>query len=204
MIYRNNRSSHSQTLTRRVPYHQEILFTLNFLCCSLFGAVEAYLSHSVKVSISIVLLTYMYFLYACFVKHNKVITNCIPQTDIKGVAEEANDKHLTAWADLSRKYDLSHSPLEPSAGPELLLNKQLCLDGGRLRGTGFEVSVPRPTEGLMREVSTYNIHAFTRKRGRPPRPTLSVATILEADSRAIEIIPIVEISVSIPLLRKQS
>ncbi|KAJ8724635.1 hypothetical protein PYW08_016109 [Mythimna loreyi] len=75
----------------------------------------------------------------------------LAKTDIASVAEEANDKHLTAWADMCRKYNLGHTPLEPSAATELLLNKQLCLDGGKL-GALMQLDVPRPTVDKLREV----------------------------------------------------
>lgn len=75
----------------------------------------------------------------------------LAKNDIASVAEEANDKHLTAWADICRKYSLQHTPLEPSAGVELLLNKQLCLDGTKLRAL-MQLDVPRPTAELFREV----------------------------------------------------
>ncbi|KAF9405595.1 hypothetical protein HW555_013736, partial [Spodoptera exigua] len=70
-------------------------------------------------------------------------------TDIASVAEEANDKHLTAWAELCSKYGLQHTPLEPSAGHELLLNKQLCLDGRKLRAI-LQLDVPAPTIDKLR------------------------------------------------------
>ena len=68
------------------------------------------------------------------------------------MAEEANDKHLTAWAELCRKYALEHTPLEPSAGADTLLNRQLCLDGGRLRAI-MAIDVKRPTLENLLEVS---------------------------------------------------
>ncbi|CAB3226993.1 unnamed protein product [Arctia plantaginis] len=77
----------------------------------------------------------------------------LAKTDIASVAEEANDKHLTAWADICRKYSLEHTPLEPSAGVELLLNKQLCLDGSKLRDAlGSSLEVPAPTPDRLKEV----------------------------------------------------
>ncbi|XP_045496527.1 uncharacterized protein LOC123694936 [Colias croceus] len=73
----------------------------------------------------------------------------LAKNDIASVAEEANDKHLTAWADICRKYNLEHSPLEPSASTELLLNKQLCLDGSKIKGiVGLDVPRPRVKELL--------------------------------------------------------
>ncbi|KAL0881351.1 hypothetical protein ABMA27_001228 [Loxostege sticticalis] len=75
----------------------------------------------------------------------------LAKNDIASVAEEANDKHLTAWADICRKYSLAHTPLEPSAGAELLLNKRLCLDGARLRAA-MPLDVPAPTEHKLVQV----------------------------------------------------
>ncbi|KAG6448245.1 hypothetical protein O3G_MSEX005351 [Manduca sexta] len=75
----------------------------------------------------------------------------LAKNDIASVAEEANDKHLTAWADMCRKYSLEHTPLEPSAGAELLLNKQLCLDGSKLRPI-LAPGVPAPTSDNLRQV----------------------------------------------------
>ncbi|XP_023940966.1 uncharacterized protein LOC112047903 [Bicyclus anynana] len=75
----------------------------------------------------------------------------LAKNDIASVAEEANDKHLTAWADICRRYELQHTPLEPSAGAELLLNRQLCLDGGKLRAL-LPPTVPAPTSQRLLEV----------------------------------------------------
>uniref|UniRef100_A0A2A4ITD5 NAD-dependent epimerase/dehydratase domain-containing protein n=1 Tax=Heliothis virescens TaxID=7102 RepID=A0A2A4ITD5_HELVI len=75
----------------------------------------------------------------------------LAKNDIASVAEEANDKHLTAWADVCRKYSLQHTPLEPSAGAELLLNRQLCLDGSKVRQL-LPLDVPRPTVENLKEV----------------------------------------------------
>ncbi|XP_075975862.1 uncharacterized protein LOC142976411 [Anticarsia gemmatalis] len=75
----------------------------------------------------------------------------LAKNDIASVAEEANDKHLTAWAAMCRAHCLPHTPLEPSAGPELLLNKQLCLDGSKLRQL-LQLDVPKPTVDRLREV----------------------------------------------------
>ncbi|XP_060802100.1 uncharacterized protein LOC106136810 [Amyelois transitella] len=79
----------------------------------------------------------------------------LAKTDISGVAEEANDKHLTAWADICRKYQLEHSPLEPSAGHEMLLNKHVSLDGGKVREV-MTMDVGKPTvENLLEVLEDY-------------------------------------------------
>ncbi|XP_053605815.1 uncharacterized protein LOC128672591 [Plodia interpunctella] len=79
----------------------------------------------------------------------------LAKTDITAVAEEANDKHLTAWADICRQYQLLHSPLEPSAPVELLLNKHVCLDGSKLKEI-MSMDVPKPTaENLLQVLEDY-------------------------------------------------
>ncbi|VVD01471.1 unnamed protein product [Leptidea sinapis] len=75
----------------------------------------------------------------------------LAKNDIGSVAEEANDKHLTAWADICRTYRLQHSPLEPTTNTELLLNHQLCLNGDRLRGL-LTLQVPSPTSDKLLEI----------------------------------------------------
>ncbi|XP_049870551.1 uncharacterized protein LOC126369981 [Pectinophora gossypiella] len=75
----------------------------------------------------------------------------LAKNDIASVAEEANDKHLTAWAAICRAYSVQHTPLEPSAGAELLLNKHLCLDGSRVRDL-VPLDVPKPTKDNLLQV----------------------------------------------------
>ncbi|XP_026759743.2 uncharacterized protein LOC113518914 [Galleria mellonella] len=75
----------------------------------------------------------------------------LAKTDIASVAEEANDKHLTAWADICRQYGLQHTPLEPSAAADSLSNRHLCLDGSRLHEI-LPPTVPAPTVHLLRQV----------------------------------------------------
>ncbi|XP_059054616.1 uncharacterized protein LOC131848699 [Achroia grisella] len=75
----------------------------------------------------------------------------LAKTDIAGVAEDANDKHLTAWADICRRYGLQHSPLEPSAAPDSLSNRHLSLDGSRLHAI-LPPTVAAPTRDLLTQV----------------------------------------------------
>ncbi|CAF4817320.1 unnamed protein product [Pieris macdunnoughi] len=82
--------------------------------------------------------------------YGKAISS-LAKNDIASVAEEANVKHLTAWAEICRKYNLEHSPLEPFASTELLLNKQLCLDGSKLRDL-LPLEAPEPTVDRLLEV----------------------------------------------------
>ncbi|XP_028161165.1 uncharacterized protein LOC114353382 isoform X3 [Ostrinia furnacalis] len=88
----------------------------------------------------------------------------LAKNDIASVAEEANDKHLTAWADICRRYSLAHTPLEPSAGAELLLNKRLCLSGEKLKAI-LQLDVPKPTtEKLLQVLEDYaSMNLFPRE-----------------------------------------
>ncbi|CAH2040155.1 unnamed protein product, partial [Iphiclides podalirius] len=87
------------------------------------------------------------------IKHDYYGTaiSTLAKSDMASVAEQANDTHLSAWADICRRHALSHTPLEPGAGAELLLNRQLCLDGGRLLALQ-KPTVPAPTAANLREV----------------------------------------------------
>ncbi|CAG4933552.1 unnamed protein product [Parnassius apollo] len=87
------------------------------------------------------------------IKHDYYGTaiSTLAKSDMASVAEQANDTHLTAWADICRRYQLQHTPLEPSAGPELLLNRQLCLHGAKLAPL-LQPLVPAPTADNLRAV----------------------------------------------------
>ncbi|XP_073952720.1 uncharacterized protein [Choristoneura fumiferana] len=79
----------------------------------------------------------------------------LAKNDIASVAEEANDKHLSAWASICRAYSLTHTPLEPGAGAELLLNKHLCLDGSKYYAVAA-IGVAKPTgDGLLQVLEDY-------------------------------------------------
>ncbi|XP_063548018.1 uncharacterized protein LOC134755393 [Cydia strobilella] len=75
----------------------------------------------------------------------------LAKSDIASVAEQANDKHLSAWADICRQHSLAHTPLEPGAGAELLLNKHLCLDGSKYRNIQAP-EAPKPTAEKLSQV----------------------------------------------------
>ncbi|XP_068622866.1 uncharacterized protein [Battus philenor] len=87
------------------------------------------------------------------IKHDYYGTaiSTLAKSDMTSVAEQANDTHLGAWADMCRQHALGHTPLEPGAGAELLLNRQLCLDGSRLAPL-LTPRRPAPTAAALREV----------------------------------------------------
>lgn len=80
------------------------------------------------------------------------------QTDISAVVEQANDTHLSAWADICRRHDIPHTPLEPAAAAELLLNRQLCLDGARLAAL-LRPRHPAPTAHSLTQVTPHTVQS---------------------------------------------
>ncbi|XP_063226526.1 uncharacterized protein LOC134533146 [Bacillus rossius redtenbacheri] len=74
------------------------------------------------------------------------------KTDMSGVVEEVNDKHMGPWAEACRLSGVENTPLTPYIDQELLYNKHLCLDGGQLARTGFQLCVPRITKDKLREI----------------------------------------------------
>ena len=76
------------------------------------------------------------------------------QLDLKGTAEDANDKHLPPWAELCQSAGISNTPLSPYATVENLSGRNLWLDNSKLLDqAAFKLTVPKPTAGLLREVS---------------------------------------------------
>ncbi|KAJ2947320.1 hypothetical protein O0L34_g17033 [Tuta absoluta] len=88
------------------------------------------------------------------IKHDYYGTaiSTLAKTDIAGVAEEANDKHLTAWARLLSAHGVSHTPLEPAAAAETLLPRAVALSGEKLRALLPGVAHPRVTKQALTQV----------------------------------------------------
>lgn len=76
--------------------------------------------------------------------------------DSISAADEANDKHLKPWAEACRGDGIQNTPLSPHTDSEWLLQKNLRLDGTKLKKLGFELSIPKPTcERIMEIVNDY-------------------------------------------------
>lgn len=76
----------------------------------------------------------------------------IVKVDLTNAIEEINDKHLGPWADACRRDGIDNTPLSPYMHEELLYNKHLNLDSGKIMITGFTVSVPRITLEHLRNI----------------------------------------------------
>ncbi|KAG5899434.1 hypothetical protein JTB14_033625 [Gonioctena quinquepunctata] len=72
--------------------------------------------------------------------------------DLVGAADDANDKHLTPWAETCREGGILNTPLSPHMDHELLLHKHLRLDGGKLKKLGFDLTVAGPTLERLKAV----------------------------------------------------
>jgi len=95
--------------------------------------------------------------------YGAILSN-LAKVDIKGVAEEANDKHLKPWSEVCKKSGIINTPLTPYIDPELLYNNSLSVDGSFIETTGFKYEVPEPTEAAIREQIEY----FVKQNLFPP------------------------------------
>jgi len=86
---------------------------------------------------------------------------------MKHVAETANDKHLSPWSEITKKYHITSTPLTPYLDEELLYNNDLAVDGSAITETGFKYQYPQLTLDLLRESLDYHI-----KNGSFPKECL--------------------------------
>lgn len=69
------------------------------------------------------------------------------------VVEEVNDKHMSPWAEACNKDGVENSPLSPYIDKELLYNKHLYLQPGKLSSTtDFTYLYPKLTKESLKEV----------------------------------------------------
>lgn len=75
---------------------------------------------------------------------------------LKRVAEEFNEKHMTAWQEMCAKAGIGHTTLTPYIDAELLAHNHLACDGGAITATGFSYQYPKCTAATLKEqVETY-------------------------------------------------
>jgi len=82
------------------------------------------------------------------------------QLDLKGTAEDANDKHLPPWAEICQKAGISNTPLSPYATVENISGRNLWLDNNKLLETGFKITVDGPTVAILKEVTPPHFFFF--------------------------------------------
>ncbi|XP_017885506.1 uncharacterized protein LOC108628246 [Ceratina calcarata] len=76
----------------------------------------------------------------------------LAKTDMSSIVEEVNDKHMGPWAEACNKDGVENSPLSPYIDQELLYNKHLYLQTGKLESTGFIHQYPKLTKDALKEV----------------------------------------------------
>merc|ERR1711991_738281 len=72
---------------------------------------------------------------------------------LKGIAEEANDKHLKPWSDLCKEQGITSTPLSPYIDQELLYNNSLSVSGAAIESTGFKYKHPKLSIEDLQEIS---------------------------------------------------
>ncbi|KAG7213438.1 hypothetical protein KM043_002716 [Ampulex compressa] len=77
----------------------------------------------------------------------------LAKSDMSSVVEEVNDKHMGPWAEACNIDGVENSPLSPYIDQELLYNKHLYLNPGKLTNTtGFTYAYPKLTKEALKEV----------------------------------------------------
>lgn len=80
----------------------------------------------------------------------------ICKADMSSVVEEGNDKHMGPWAEACCSSGVENTPLTPFMDQELLYNKNLFMDGSRLKSLGFSCEIPvLTTQSLLEIVHDY-------------------------------------------------
>ena len=84
-----------------------------------------------------------------------VLSSAAKAIGLKGVAEEANDKHLKPWSDLCKEQGITSTPLSPYIDQELLYNNSLSVDGSAIEKKGFKYTHPKLVKEDLRVIMEY-------------------------------------------------
>ncbi|XP_015514980.1 uncharacterized protein YbjS isoform X1 [Neodiprion virginianus] len=77
----------------------------------------------------------------------------LAKVDMTTIVEEVNDKHMSPWAEACSKDGVENSPLSPYINRELLYNKNLYLQPGKLSSTtNFTYLYPKLMKESLKEV----------------------------------------------------
>lgn len=77
------------------------------------------------------------------------ITSMIANMKIGEIVEEANHGHMEPWTELLMQSKIDYTPVSPYLVPELLSSKHLCMDGSKVKASGFNLSCPKLTKDLV-------------------------------------------------------
>lgn len=72
--------------------------------------------------------------------------------NIEDVVEDINEKHMMPWGQACTNEGIFNTPLTPYLEQELLMNKQLCVDGSKIETTGYRYEKPFISKQLLKEV----------------------------------------------------
>ena len=90
------------------------------------------------------------------VGYHGVLINNAARLKMNYACEAANEKHLEPWNNLTKAH-ATNTPLSPFLDREVLGDKHLCIDGSRIKDTGFAYSHPVLTEDALRAETEYAI-----------------------------------------------
>jgi len=71
---------------------------------------------------------------------------------MRRVAEAANEKHLTPWSELCKTKGITNTVLSPYLDEELLYHNSLCVDGSKIKSTGFTYQNPKMSKQSLLDV----------------------------------------------------
>jgi nucleoside-diphosphate-sugar epimerase len=75
---------------------------------------------------------------------------------VKRVADDYNEKHMSAWQDMCKAAGIHSTALTPHIDAELLSHNHLAISGASIEATGFAYKYPQLTADSLREqVETY-------------------------------------------------
>lgn len=75
---------------------------------------------------------------------------------LKKVADDFNDKHMSAWQEMCQRAGIAHTTLTPYIDAELLAHNHLSCDGKLITTTGFSYAYPQCTAAALKEqITTY-------------------------------------------------
>lgn len=87
--------------------------------------------------------------------YGSMMSTAAKAVGLKGIAEEANDKHLKPWSDLCKEQGITSTPLSPYIDQELLYNNSLCIDGSAITKKGFKYAHPKITKADLEVIAAY-------------------------------------------------
>lgn len=84
------------------------------------------------------------------------LVSSLARLNLKGVAADANDKHVPGFTQLCAKHHITHTPVSAYIDAELLREQHLSLDGSRItRDTSFRYTKQATPETVREQLDTF-------------------------------------------------